>query len=477
MLALLLAAAFPLLPTGDPDVSAPARRPVQATDGDRTTWWGSAPGFPAWISVDLGAPTRLDRLAIDWEPVTYPTAYRVEASADGTHWCSVLHVAAWGGETHDERRMEPVTARWLRVTGEAGPNHWGMWLSELSVFGPADPKRNLAAGRPTSASGTIARALTPADKADVADAIAIGDRLYHAHDFAGALAHYRAVYNPLGWLLRAQEPRTMFEALRLRVLSADFRLRHPNARAERPRKLVMLVVPRTDLVLPGPPEAPAPIQVHRALDESQVALTREGLFWFSESFLALTDGRVGWDVSVERLEGYTVAAQSRVVYTRDAYQLMAQLEPGGISPSIQPVLDRHADADMFYIFWPGTHPGLQQHVTNGGSGTVWAKGTSRACLLSEGDACEPYGFYNTLTWFHHEFFHQVEFGYWDQDFPKEPMHAWQDRPNWPADFVGEQEWDFYENVYRRRVLPLDGLDRMTWSTGLYPRGIWSHPGP
>ena len=59
-----------------------------AADGDFATRWSSQFSDPQWIYVDLGAPTRIERVILRWE-TAYGKAYRVQASNDAVVWTDI----------------------------------------------------------------------------------------------------------------------------------------------------------------------------------------------------------------------------------------------------------------------------------------------------------------------------------------------------------------------------------------------------
>lgn len=390
---------------------------AHATDGDPNSYWGATPYFPAWIAVDLGSVKAVDRVKIWWEANTYPTSYDVEVSKDGRTWKPAHQVRSWGGNRDDERSFPATDARYVRIYGLKGDNAYAMWLGSFEVYGPASPSTDLARGRRATSSGDAPIEVTQAIRDEVFQAIADGDARYKAGDHAGALARWKQVYDPYGYALKTNlggypKDQWTWEQLRVRVLAADFRIRKPGARPAATRKLVLLTLPLTDLDFPATAKGPA-FHVTRRLDEASLGPWRDGWFWFAESFLALTDGKVGWEISEERLDGYKAAKIGVSEPRKDGYDVLAQLVATDLAPSVLPRLGERADADMFALLWPGTHPGLQKNVTNGGSGAVQIPlpggGTaSRPMIVAEGHDMEPYVFYNTASWAHHEFFHQIE---------------------------------------------------------------------
>ena len=56
-----------------------------AVDGDTGTRWSSAFAADQWIQVDLGTPTSISRVALNWE-AAYAKAFSVQLSTDGTNY-------------------------------------------------------------------------------------------------------------------------------------------------------------------------------------------------------------------------------------------------------------------------------------------------------------------------------------------------------------------------------------------------------
>jgi hypothetical protein len=72
-----------------------------AVDGDAKSRWSSAFADPQWLAVDLGAPTALDRVVLNWERAA-ARAYQIQVSPDGKAWTTVYEsvTGAGGVETH-----------------------------------------------------------------------------------------------------------------------------------------------------------------------------------------------------------------------------------------------------------------------------------------------------------------------------------------------------------------------------------------
>ena len=115
----------------------PGNPPAAAVDGLSTTWWTGGP-TPQWIEVDLGADTRVARVAllISQTPAGY-TLHRVRGRTQAGAWRS-LHEFA--GVTADSQTLEVTLAqpwpevRYIRIESVESPS-WVGWR-ELEVFPP-----------------------------------------------------------------------------------------------------------------------------------------------------------------------------------------------------------------------------------------------------------------------------------------------------------------------------------------------------
>ncbi|GAB3938571.1 hypothetical protein GCM10027614_18900 [Micromonospora vulcania] len=93
---------------------------AQAVDGSLTTRWSSTFSDPQWIRVDLGSPTAIGRVKLNWE-AAYSSAYIIQTSNDGTTWTNVKTVTGADGGV-DEHTALGANGRYLRIYGTArGP--------------------------------------------------------------------------------------------------------------------------------------------------------------------------------------------------------------------------------------------------------------------------------------------------------------------------------------------------------------------
>ncbi|MFC6084137.1 discoidin domain-containing protein [Sphaerisporangium aureirubrum] len=111
---------------------------ARAIDGDGTTRWttGSAMNGGEWLSVDLGALSRFNRVAFDHTEFTggdFPRYFVVEVSGDGTAWRHAYDGPGSDAATVTTARFTPVIARHVRVRQTGAAAYW--WsVGEFNVF-------------------------------------------------------------------------------------------------------------------------------------------------------------------------------------------------------------------------------------------------------------------------------------------------------------------------------------------------------
>ncbi len=125
-------------------------------DGVVNGTWGFHTGFAAnpWWQVDLGRTIALDRVMI-WNRPQAPERsahLQVLLSEDGTHWQKAYQhngtiFLGFGDRKPLTIPLRNQSARLVRIQ-LPGENY--LHLEEVEVYGPADPKKNLALNRPAS---------------------------------------------------------------------------------------------------------------------------------------------------------------------------------------------------------------------------------------------------------------------------------------------------------------------------------------
>ena len=136
-----------------------------ATDADSTTRWAVSradrPRADSWLAVDLGTPTAVGQVTIDWEAAA-GRAYVVQTSDDGTTWTTraayprVLRSSRWVGI--DDRVG-------FLVRGSANPIEVGDSILTLSAGPAAGSAGIVVEGLPDVRSADLAR-LADAAEAD-----------------------------------------------------------------------------------------------------------------------------------------------------------------------------------------------------------------------------------------------------------------------------------------------------------------------
>ncbi len=107
---------------------------ANAVDGNPTTRWASGFSDNQWISVDLGQPTRIGRVHLQWEDA-YALGYRIEVSSDAQNWTSVYSTDKSEGDVEDIS-FAPVEARYVRVFTTKRATEFGSSLWSFEVRAP-----------------------------------------------------------------------------------------------------------------------------------------------------------------------------------------------------------------------------------------------------------------------------------------------------------------------------------------------------
>ncbi|MFE2281299.1 beta-N-acetylglucosaminidase domain-containing protein [Streptomyces sp. NPDC059454] len=106
-----------------------------ANDGDPETRWSSPVEDDAWWQVELERPVRLGKVALHWQDA-YPSAYRVQVSADGRGWRTAAEVGDGGGG-RETVRMDERDVRHIRVQGEKRATRYGYSLWSVEAYAVA----------------------------------------------------------------------------------------------------------------------------------------------------------------------------------------------------------------------------------------------------------------------------------------------------------------------------------------------------
>lgn len=98
-------------------------------DGRNDTLWVSSGVKQQTVSLDLGREREVGGLLVQWAAGLRADKYQVQASADGRRWEALHRVDGAAGNT-DRLRLGPLSARYLRLDLEDGPN-WRYGIVEL----------------------------------------------------------------------------------------------------------------------------------------------------------------------------------------------------------------------------------------------------------------------------------------------------------------------------------------------------------
>lgn len=306
-------------------------------------------------------------------------------------------------------------------------------------------------------------------------ALELGDEFYRRRDYARALQYFTTALDANRATLATRDG-FLHDELRIRQVAATWRKDNPQAKGRTERTAIMLIVPETRLNLPANAaeaerfkagdSSAASFSANKKILSIAIPENQKNFQYFSDSVLALTGGEVEWKLKTIPLGGSRITAVE--FHTDPRYnRWIAQAKPQFIEPSLKgSVLKQVLAADATILMWPGTAKHGEIFVTNGGiTEHPWVSGdetSHRALWVTEGDKLLREG--GSALFYHHEFFHLVEWGYYDRPFPKED-HQSQRRSEWPGNYTGTTEFDFYEQTYLKHVLPIDNLTRMEWKSG------------
>ena len=137
-----------------------------AIDGDDSTRWttNAAQSGSEWISIDLSAVTRFNRVSFNhtnFAAGDYPRNFYVEVSSNGSSWTTVYTGTGSSSSKVTTASFTPTTARFVRInqTGSAG-DYWS--VGELNIFNDA-AAFNRTQWTATASGGTAASALIDGD--------------------------------------------------------------------------------------------------------------------------------------------------------------------------------------------------------------------------------------------------------------------------------------------------------------------------
>ncbi len=113
--------------------------PAMAIDGNVGTRWSSQFTDAQWITLDLGARKKVNRIYIDWEAAN-ARDYRIEVSDNGTSWTTLATrtMMAAGNHRIDDFAVDGA-GRYVRMQGVVRNTTWGYSIWEMRVYGDNNP--------------------------------------------------------------------------------------------------------------------------------------------------------------------------------------------------------------------------------------------------------------------------------------------------------------------------------------------------
>lgn len=101
-------------------------------DGSSSTRWMSGKQDNEWWQVDLGSPTEVAAVELNWS-ADYAGAYKIQLSTNGTSFTDVASVSI-SGDGLRRTTFAPVSARYVRVLGLTRATKKGFSFWDAGVF-------------------------------------------------------------------------------------------------------------------------------------------------------------------------------------------------------------------------------------------------------------------------------------------------------------------------------------------------------
>ncbi|MEX6691035.1 discoidin domain-containing protein [Danxiaibacter flavus] len=112
-------------------------------DNNTSSRWASRSNDNEWIYVDLGQPTEVGSVVLNWE-TAYAKVYKLQIATDTTNWQDVYATTDGKGGT-ETIKIKPVTARYIKMLGIKRATQWGYSLYEMQVFSSKKVESGLSA--------------------------------------------------------------------------------------------------------------------------------------------------------------------------------------------------------------------------------------------------------------------------------------------------------------------------------------------
>ncbi len=112
-------------------------------DNNTSSRWTSRSNDNEWIYVDLGRPTEVGSVVLNWE-TAYAKTYKLQVATDTTSWQDVYATTDGKGGA-ETIKFKPVTARYIKMLGIKRATQWGYSLYEMQVFSSKKVESGLSA--------------------------------------------------------------------------------------------------------------------------------------------------------------------------------------------------------------------------------------------------------------------------------------------------------------------------------------------
>ncbi|XDD47512.1 hypothetical protein AB3N60_05340 [Leptospira sp. WS39.C2] len=252
------------------------------------------------------------------------------------------------------------------------------------------------------------------------------------------------------------------DQLLIKYKALAFRTKKLKEVPRRTLKMVFLVVPKTRLQNNLPSKLKDFGSLDTDLKEKDLEDLLLSFIYFRDSFEDLSKG-IHWDYEVI----HTNSEITTTTFRDESFRYVMQPSIESINPTLSSeILQKIIDSDGVIVVWPGTNQPQGVLITNGG-GTEWNYGTSsspevRLTILSDSNKTIVSGNHaNHPIFIYHELFHVLEWAYHKSNFPKKD-HPYIRRKEWPRDYDGNTEWDFYSETFQKRMMKEDMFERLYW---------------
>jgi hypothetical protein len=252
------------------------------------------------------------------------------------------------------------------------------------------------------------------------------------------------------------------DQLLIKYKALKFRTKKLKEEPRRKLKMVFIVIPRTRLLDPLPSKFKPYQNIDEDVSEKAVSDLLLSFIYFRDSFEEVTNG-IHWDYEVIRTDSEIKTTN----FSDESFRFVMQPSIESIQPPLsEDVLHQIKASDGVIVVWPGTKQPEGVLITNGG-GTEWNYGTVsdpeiRLTILSDSNKNISSGNHaNHPIFIYHELFHVLEWAYHKSNFPKKD-HPYMRKKEWPKDYQGITEWDFYSETFQKRMMTEDKMERLYW---------------